>query len=40
MMRANLVNPTALLEPLLQETDELIAILFKSVETAQKSKSR
>ena len=38
--RSQLVKPAALVEPLLQETDELIAILFKSVETAQKSKSR
>jgi four helix bundle protein len=40
IVRAQLVKPAALVEPLLQETDELIAILFKSVETAQKSKSR
>jgi len=38
--RAEMVNPTSLMEPLLQETDELIAILFKSVETAKKSKLR
>jgi len=40
IVKAQLVKPAALVEPLLQETDEMIAILFKSVETAQKSKSR
>jgi len=30
--------PTVDLSPLLQETDELIALLFKSVETARKNK--
>ncbi|MFN2352098.1 MAG: four helix bundle protein [Kiritimatiellia bacterium] len=40
IVKAHLVKPAALTEPLLQETDELIAVLFKSVETAQKSKSR
>ncbi len=40
IMKAQMVKPAALVEPLLQETDELIAILFKSVETAQKGKSR
>jgi len=40
IVKGQLVKPAALVEPLLQETDEMIAILFKSVETAQKSKSR
>ena len=37
--RAELVQPTDKLLPLLQETSELVSILFKSVETAQKNKS-
>jgi len=40
IMRAQMVKPAVLVGPLLQETDELIAILFKSVETANKNKSR
>jgi len=40
IMRAQMVKPAALVEPLLRETDELIAILFKSVETASKRKPR
>lgn len=39
-MSKEMVKPSALVEPLLRETDELIAILFTSVETAQKGKSR
>ncbi len=38
--RAELVKPTEQLAPLLKETDELISILFKSVETAKKNKDR
>jgi len=38
-MKAELVSSPALLEPLLKETDELIAILFKSIETARKNKN-
>ena len=38
--KAQMVESAALLTPLLQETDELIAILFKSVETARKKKER
>lgn len=38
--KAKMIQSAALVAPLLQETDELIAILFKSVSTAQKSKSR
>jgi four helix bundle protein len=38
--KAKMIKPTAQLDPLLQETDELIAILFRSIETAKKSKER
>ena len=37
---ANMVKSEMQLAPLLQETDELIAILFSSVETAKKGKGR
>ena len=37
---AHMVKSEAQLAPLLQETDELIAILFSSVETAKKGKGR
>ena len=36
--KAQMIKPDALLEPLIKETDELIAILFSSVETAKKNK--
>ena len=36
--KADMIKPAAKLLPLLQETDELIAILFTSVETAKKNK--
>ncbi len=38
--KTNMVQSAAQVEPLLQETDELIAILFKSVETAKNNKTR
>ena len=38
--KAKMIESASLVAPLLQETDELIAILFKSVETAKKSKAR
>ncbi len=38
--KAKMIKSASLVAPLLQETDELIAILFKSVETAKKSKAR
>jgi len=38
--KARMIESTSQLAPLLQETDELIAILFKSVETAKKSGER
>jgi four helix bundle protein len=34
--RAQMIDPAARLDPLIKETDELIAILFTSVETARK----
>jgi len=37
---AEMIDPTSQLVPLLQETDELIAILFSSVETAKKNNGR
>ncbi|MCF7958661.1 MAG: four helix bundle protein [Phycisphaerae bacterium] len=36
IIRSGLVQPSTKLEPLLQETDELISILFKSIDTAKK----
>jgi len=38
--KAKMIRSASLITPLLQETDELIAILFTSVETAKKSKAR
>lgn len=38
--KAQMVESTFVLEPLMQETDELIAILFTSIETAKKNESR
>ena len=38
--KAQMIESVSQLDPLLQETDELIAILFTSVETARKSKKR
>ena len=38
--KAKMVRSRSLIVPLLQETDELIAILFTSVETAKKGKAR
>jgi four helix bundle protein len=40
IIRAKLVKPAEQLVPLLKETDELISILFKSVETARKNKAQ
>jgi len=40
IVRAELIKPPEHLAPLLKETDELIAVLFKSVETAKTSKDR
>ena len=37
IIRAKLVKPTDKLGPLMQETDELISILFSSIETARKN---
>ena len=38
--KAKMISPASQVTPLLQETDELIAILFKSVESARKSDVR
>ena len=38
--KAQMFHSTSLLEPLLKETDELIAILFKSIKTAKKNNER
>jgi len=38
--KAKMIEPASQIAPLLQETDEVIAILFTSVETAKKSKER
>ena len=38
--KSGMIKPASQLAPLLQETDELIAIMFTSVETAKKNKVR
>ena len=38
--KAKIIKPASQLIPLLQETDELIAILFTSIETANKKKEK
>ena len=38
--KAEMVDPTSLLDPLLQETDELAAILFTSIQTAKTRKDK
>jgi four helix bundle protein len=40
IVRTKLIQLSTKLSPLLQETDELISILFKSIETAKKKKER
>lgn len=40
ILKAPMVEPASYLHPLLKETDELIAILFTSVETAKKGKGQ
>jgi len=37
IMKAQLLKPASKLTPLLQETDELISILYRSIETAKKN---
>ena len=37
IMKAQLIRPASKLKPLLQETDELISILYRSIETAKKN---
>ncbi len=39
IVRAELIEPAQALDPLLRETDELISILFKSIDTAKKNDS-
>ncbi len=40
IIKAQMVKPVSKFTPLLQETDELIAILFTSVETTKKRKGK
>jgi len=40
IVKAKLIQPSTKLSPLLQETDELISILFKSINTAKKKNER
>ena len=40
IVRTKLIQPSTKLALLLQETDELISILFKSIDTAKKKKER
>jgi len=40
IVKAEMIKPAAQLAPLINETDELIAILFTSIETAKKRKER
>jgi four helix bundle protein len=40
IMRAEMVQPVDRLQPLLKEADELISILFKSVETARENDAK
>ena len=40
IIKTKIIQPSAKLSPLLQETDELISILFKSIDTAKKNSER
>ena len=40
IIKADLINPSSKFDPLLQETDELISILFTSIDTAKKKKNK
>jgi len=40
IMQVGLIHPSEVLESLLQETDELISILFRSIETARKNNAK
>ena len=40
ILKARMIKPVSKLTPILQETDELVAILFTSIETAKKRKGR
>ena len=40
IVKAKMIKPASQLVPILQETDELIAILFTSIETAKKNRDK
>ncbi len=40
IIKSKIIQPSAKLSTLLQETDELISILFKSIDTAKKNNER
>jgi four helix bundle protein len=40
IMRAEMIKPAKMLEPLLKEADELISILFASITTAKKNDAK
>ncbi len=40
IIKAKIIQPSAKLSTLMQETDELISILFKSIDTAKKNNER
>jgi len=40
IVRANLIKPSSKLEPLIDESDELISIFVKSIETAKQNKKK
>ena len=40
IVKAEMIKPASQLVPILQETDELIAILFTSIETAKKNRDK
>jgi len=40
IVKAKLIQPSTKLFPLLRKTDELISILFKSIDTAKKQKGQ
>jgi len=40
IIKAKIIQPSAKLSSLLQETDELVSILFKSIDTAKKNNER
>ena len=40
IVKAEMIESASQLAPLVQETDELVAILFRSIETAKKRNKR